>query len=140
MYVCTIVCTISQYLSSIWQSLKQNEALEIPNNNGTGRSRYYNSLVGEYRRKFSKERSTTDQIIMLEMIQNRRYRHNLSLHVLFIDFIKVYESIEGNKVYQAIRKLEITKMTLRDKQHKVTEEGSRSNSFRGKTGVRHYNS
>lgn len=104
---------------------------------------YHNNIVGEYQGGFKGGRSTIDQIFTLKMVQNQSYEQNLSLHIMFIDFMKAYDSIERRKLYEAMNKLSIpgklirlTRMTLTDTQNKVAAEGGISHSFRGRIGVR----
>ena len=104
---------------------------------------YHNRLVGEYQGGFREGRSTTDQIFTLKMIQNQAYEQNLSLHVLFVDFMKAYDSVDRSKLYHAMRCLEIpeklirlVKMTLNETINKVAAEGRTSEGFRVVKGVR----
>ena len=104
---------------------------------------YHNRLVGEYQGGFREGRSTTDQIFTLKMIQSQAYEQNLSLHVLFVDFMKAYDSVDRSKLYHAMRCLEIpeklirlVKMTLNETINKVAAEGRTSEGFRVVKGVR----
>jgi hypothetical protein len=52
-----------------------------------------------------------------------RLRTKQSLYILFIDFKKAYDSIERNKLYQAMipkKLIGLTRMTLTDTQNKIS--------------------
>jgi hypothetical protein len=58
---------------------------------------FHDTLIGEYQGRFRKDRSPSDQIFTLKMLQKQSYGQNLSLHILFVDFKKAYDSIERKK-------------------------------------------
>jgi hypothetical protein len=104
---------------------------------------FHDTLIGQYQGGFRKGRSTTDQIFTLRMLQKQSFEQNISLHILFIDFKKAYDSIVRKKLYQAMKKRKIpdkliglTKIMLADTQNKISADGRLSDSFGGKIGVR----
>lgn len=105
--------------------------------------RYEEETVGEYQGGFRSGRSTTDQIFTLQTLQNNSWDRNLPLYILFIDFKQAYDSITREKLYEALGKLRIpnklinlVKMTLHNTSNRILVEGSFSNQFIVKKGLR----
>jgi hypothetical protein len=106
-------------------------------------SLFQDTLIVEYQGGFRKGKSSTDQIFTLRMLQKQSFEQNLNFHILFIGFKKTYDSIERNKLYQAMKKLKIpkkliglTRMTLTDTQNKISADERLLESFGRKIGVR----
>jgi hypothetical protein len=66
-------------------------------------SLFQDTLIVEYQGGFRKGKSSTDQIFTLRMLQKQSFEQNIRLHFLFIGFKNAYDSIERNKLYQAMK-------------------------------------
>jgi hypothetical protein len=73
---------------------------------------FQDTLIVEYQGGFRKGKSSTDQIFTLRMLQKQSFEQNLNFHILFIGFKKAHDSIERNKLYQAMKKLKIPKKLI----------------------------
>lgn len=58
------------------------------------------------------QRSITDQLFTLKIIQNNSYERDLVLHMLFMNFKQANDSILGAKLHQALFKLGIGKKLI----------------------------
>jgi alpha-D-ribose 1-methylphosphonate 5-phosphate C-P lyase len=54
---------------------------------------YVDEIVGDDQCGFRRHRSTTDQIFCTDQILERKWEYNGTVHQLFIDFEKAYESV-----------------------------------------------
>ncbi|CAG4982598.1 unnamed protein product [Colias eurytheme] len=68
---------------------------------------YTEKILGDYQCGFRKNRSTTDQIFLLRQIMEKRWEYAQSLHILFVDFIKAYDSVDRDSLYNILRLFQI---------------------------------
>jgi hypothetical protein len=54
-------------------------------------SLFHDTLLGEYQGGFRKGSSSTAQIFTLRVLQKQSFKQNLSLHIFFIGFKKLYD-------------------------------------------------
>jgi hypothetical protein len=52
---------------------------------------YANEITEDHQRGFRRNRSTTDQILCIRQILEKKWDYNGTVHLLFIDFKKVYD-------------------------------------------------
>lgn len=70
-------------------------------------------LLGQYQAGFRSNRSTADQVFTLQQVIANSYEHNLPLHLLFIDFKQVYNSINQSQLYKILREFNIPDKLVR---------------------------
>jgi sorting nexin-29 len=63
---------------------------------------YVDEIVGYHQCGFRRNRSTTDQIFCIRQILDKIWEYNGTVHQLFIDFSKAYDSVR-REVLQKIR-------------------------------------
>jgi hypothetical protein len=56
-------------------------------------SPYIDEIIGDYQCGFQCNRSTTDQTVCIRKIWERRWEYNETVHQLFVDFKKAYDSV-----------------------------------------------
>jgi hypothetical protein len=54
---------------------------------------YADEIIGDHQCGFRCNRSTTDQIFYIRQIVEKKWEYNGTVHQLFIDFKKVYDSV-----------------------------------------------
>jgi hypothetical protein len=64
--------------------------------------KYSVEILGEYQCDFRTQRRTMDQIFIVRQILEKFYAHDIDLHLLFIDFIKAFESINQKKLLESL--------------------------------------
>jgi hypothetical protein len=55
---------------------------------------YVNEVTGDHQCGFRRNRSTMDQIFYIRQILEKKWEYNGTVHQLFIDFKKAYDSIK----------------------------------------------
>ena len=92
---------------------------------------------------FRKERSCIDQITSLRIIIEQSLEWNASLYVTFVDFEKAFDSLDRKSLWKLMRHygipekfVTIIKNTYDETSWRVLHEGSLSDKFEIKTGVR----
>ena len=92
---------------------------------------------------FRKKRSCTDQITTLRIIIEQSLEWNASLYVTFVDFEKAFDSLDRKSLWKLMRHygipekfVTIIKNTYDGTSSRVLHEGSLSDKFEVKTGVR----
>ena len=97
---------------------------------------YGKEILGDYQRGFRKGRSTADSLFMLSCVLEKFYELNLELHLLFIDFKQVYNSINRTYLYEILKELVIPeklanliKMMLQDSNRKIKILGKWTAAF-----------
>jgi hypothetical protein len=64
-------------------------------------SPFVDEIIGNHECGFRRNRSTTDQIFCIRQILQEKWEYNETVHQLFIDFKKAYDSVR-REVYYAI--------------------------------------
>jgi hypothetical protein len=72
-----------------------------------------NEIIGDHQCGFRRNRSTTDQIFHIRQILEKKLEYNLTVHQLFIDFKKAYESIKREVLYNILVEFGIPKKLVR---------------------------
>jgi hypothetical protein len=60
---------------------------------------YIDEIIGDYQCGFQRSRSTTDQIFCIRQILEKKWEYNETVHQLFIDFKKAYDSVRRDILY-----------------------------------------
>jgi hypothetical protein len=55
---------------------------------------YVNEIIGDHQCGFRRNRSTMDQIFYILQIPEKKWEYNGTVHQLFIDFKKAYDSVK----------------------------------------------
>jgi hypothetical protein len=55
-------------------------------------------IISDHQCRFRRNRSTTDQIFCIRQILEEKWKYNQTVHQLFIDFKKAYDSVRKDKV------------------------------------------
>jgi hypothetical protein len=58
-----------------------------------GLSPYVEEIIGDHQCGFRRNRSTTDQIFCIRQILETKWEYNETVHQLFVDFEKAYDSV-----------------------------------------------
>ena len=92
---------------------------------------------------FRRNRSTTDNIFIMQQILEKCYEYNIEMHVLFIDFKQAFDSADRQETIQVIQELRIPnklvrliKMTLQNTEASVKIENLTSKPFSISSGLR----
>jgi hypothetical protein len=62
-------------------------------------SPYVDEIIGDHQRGFPRNRSTTDKIFCICQILEKNWEYNETLHQLFLDFNKAYDSVRREVLY-----------------------------------------
>jgi hypothetical protein len=68
---------------------------------------YADEIIGDHQCGFQCKRSTTDQIFYIQQILEKKWEYNGTVHQLFIDFRKAYDSVRRKVLYNVLFKLGI---------------------------------
>jgi sorting nexin-29 len=60
---------------------------------------YVNEIIGDHQCDFHRNRSTTDQIFYIRQLLEKKWQYNGTVHQLFIDFRKAYDSVHREVLY-----------------------------------------
>jgi hypothetical protein len=60
---------------------------------------YIDEIIGDHQCGFRHNRSTTDQIFCIRQILEKKWEFNQTVHQLFIDFKKAYDSVRREVLY-----------------------------------------
>jgi hypothetical protein len=63
---------------------------------------YVNEIIGDHQCGFRHNRDTTDQIFYIRQILERKWECNGTVHQLFIDFKKAYDSVKREFLYNIL--------------------------------------
>jgi hypothetical protein len=74
---------------------------------------YVNEDVGNHQCGFRRNRSTTDQIFYIRQILEKKLEYNGTVHQLFIDFKKAYNSFKTEVLYNIQLEFGIPKKLVR---------------------------
>jgi sorting nexin-29 len=74
---------------------------------------YFNEIIGGHQCGFCCNRSTMDQIFYIQQILQKKWEYNGTVHQLFIDFKKVYDSTKREVLYNILVESGIPKKLVR---------------------------
>jgi hypothetical protein len=63
---------------------------------------YADEIIGDHQCGFRHNRSTTDQIFYIRQILEKKWEYNITVHQLFIDFKKAYNSVRREVLYSIL--------------------------------------
>jgi hypothetical protein len=63
---------------------------------------YVDEIIGGHQCGFRRNRSTTDQIFCIRQILEKKWEYNETVHQLFIDFKKAYDSVRREVLYNIL--------------------------------------
>jgi hypothetical protein len=63
---------------------------------------YADEIIGDHQCAFRHNRSTTDQILYIREILEKKWEYNGTVHQLFIDFKKAYNSVRREGLYNIL--------------------------------------
>jgi len=72
-----------------------------------------NEITVDHMCGFRRKRSNTDQIFYIRQIIEKKWEYNGTVHQLFIDFKKTYDSIKREVLYTVLLEFRITKKLVR---------------------------
>ena len=104
---------------------------------------YVDEIIGDHQCGFRRNRSTLDQIFALRQILEKKWEYNGTVHQLFIDFKKAYDSIKREKFYSILirfgipkKLVQLVRMCLRDPISRVRIGNDVSDSFEIRSGLK----
>jgi hypothetical protein len=65
-------------------------------------SPYMDEIIGDHQCGFRRSRSATDQIFCIRQILGKKWKYNETVHQLFIDFKKAYDSVRREVLYNIL--------------------------------------
>jgi hypothetical protein len=68
-----------------------------------------NEITGDHQCGFRRNKSTTNQIFYIRQILEKKWEYNGTMHQLFIDFKKAYDSIKREVLYNILVEFGIPK-------------------------------
>jgi sorting nexin-29 len=74
---------------------------------------YVNEIIGDHQCGFHRNRSTMDQIFYIQQILEKQWEYNGTVHQLFIDFKKAYDSVKREVLYSILLEFGIPKKLVR---------------------------
>jgi purine nucleoside phosphorylase len=72
-----------------------------------------NEIFGDHQCGFLRNRSNTGQIFYIRQILEKKWEYNGTVHQLFIDFKKAYDSIKREVLYNILLEFRIPKKLVR---------------------------
>jgi hypothetical protein len=70
-------------------------------------------ILGDHLCGFRHNKSTMDQIFYIRQILEKKWEYNVTVHQLFIDFKKAYDSIKREVLNNILVEFDITKKLVR---------------------------
>jgi len=86
---------------------------------------YAEEIIGDHQCGFRCSRSTTDHIVCIRQILEKKWEYNEAVHQLFIDFKKAYDSVRTEVLYNILIKSDIPMKMVRLIKMCLTETYSR---------------
>jgi hypothetical protein len=74
---------------------------------------YVNEIIWDHQCGFRRNRSTMDQILYIRQILEKKWEYNETVHQLFIDFKKAYDSIKKEVLYNILLGFDVPKKLVR---------------------------
>jgi hypothetical protein len=74
---------------------------------------YANKVIGDHQCGFHHNRSTMDQIFYIRQILEKKWEYNGTVHQLFIDFKKAYDSVKREVLYNILFEFGVPKKLVR---------------------------
>jgi sorting nexin-29 len=74
---------------------------------------YADEIIGDNQCGFRRNRSTTDQIYYIRQILEKKWEYNGTVHQLFINFKKAYDSVRREVLYNILFEFRILKKLVR---------------------------
>jgi hypothetical protein len=68
---------------------------------------YADGIIGDHHCGFQRNRSATDQIFYIHQILEKKWEYNGTVHQLFIDFKKAYDSVRRDVLYNILNEFGI---------------------------------
>jgi hypothetical protein len=75
-------------------------------------TQYVNEIIGDHQCAFRRKRSTTDKIYIRQILE-KKWEYNGTVHQLFIDLNKSYDSVTREVLYTILLEFGITKKLVR---------------------------
>jgi hypothetical protein len=105
---------------------------------------YADKIIGDHQCGFRRNKSTTDQIFYIRQILEKRWEYNGTVHQLFIDFKKAYDSVRREALHNILiefripRKLVgLIKMCLNETYSRVRIGKNLSDKFTIENDLKH---
>jgi hypothetical protein len=70
---------------------------------------HVNEIIWSHQHEFCRNRSTTNQIFYIHQILEKKCEYNGTVHQLFIDFKKAYDSVKREVLYNILLEFGIPK-------------------------------
>jgi hypothetical protein len=106
-------------------------------------SPYIDEIIGDHQCGFRYNRLNADQIFCIHQILEKKWEYNETVHQLFIDFKKAYNSVRREVLYSILMEFEVPmklirliKMCLNEAYSKVRIGKHLSDSFPIQTGLK----
>jgi hypothetical protein len=74
---------------------------------------YVNEIIGDHQCAFRRNKSIMDQIFYIRQILEKKWEYNGTVHQLFIDFKKAYDSIKREVLYNILVEFGVPKKLVR---------------------------
>jgi hypothetical protein len=74
---------------------------------------YAEEIIGDHQCGFQCHRSTTDHILSIRQILEKKWEYNEAVHQLFIDFKKAYDSVRREVLYNILIEFSIPMKPVR---------------------------
>ncbi|CAG9130045.1 unnamed protein product [Plutella xylostella] len=104
---------------------------------------YTEKILGDYQCGFRRNRSTVDQIFLLKQLMEKKWEYAQSIHSLFVDFTKAYDSIDREALFTILRNFKIpakivsmVEVATRESRMKVRVGGELTDEFAVVTGLK----
>jgi hypothetical protein len=98
---------------------------------------YVSEVIGDHQCGFRRNRSTMDQIFYIRQVLEKKWEYNGTVHQIFIDFKKAYDSVKREVLYNIplefgipMKLFRLIKMRLNETYSKVRIGKLLSDEFR----------
>ena len=103
---------------------------------------YIDDIIGDHQCAFRRNRSTIDQIFSISQILEKKWEYNGTVHQLYLDFKKAYDSVKREKLYSILlefgipKKLRLIRMCLNGTKSRVRGGRQFSDTFEIHNGLK----